>query len=179
MENHILAPIDYVEPHADHWTRIFPLLAVATMVFGAFFALAAIGTLRLTWELMRLDPASTGDRMSWGPLIIPIVDLVFGLGMVIGSAMLLKHRPYEFLIQGLLFVVVVTLLNTSIEIYRSRENLTWQYLTYSLGNVGKVVSFPLLVILILLAHRKANPKSPLAAKPKPPTRSEDPMSLLR
>ena len=42
-----------------------------------------------------------------------------------------------------------------------------------------MIAPPLLVILILLAHRKANPKSPLAAKPKPPTRSEDPMSLLR
>lgn len=181
MQTSLVAPINYLEPPADHWPRIFRILAVASMVFGAFYALAAVSDFRSTWQLMQLSPAPTSNFLYWGPLISPIIDLVVGVVIVTGSAMLLKRQPYEFLIRSLRFIVVVSVLSTCIGIYKSRDYLSWQYFTYSMGNLGKIVSFPLLVILILLAHRKANPKSPLAVKPKPPvlTRSDDPMSLLR
>jgi len=181
MDSSVVAPIAYLEPAVDHWPRIFRILAIISQVFGAFFAMAAIFSFRYEWQSRQLSAATTEDLLRWGPLVVPFIDLLFGLGIIAGGDMLLKRKPYEFLIQGLKFVVFMTLFDTCIGIYRSREYLSWEYLLFSVGNLGKVVSFPLLVILILLAHRKAHPLSPLAAKPNPHMRSsnDDDLPLLR
>jgi hypothetical protein len=49
MESQLVAPIDYVEQPADQWPRIFKIIGIVTLVYGAFFAAGGAMTLRQLW----------------------------------------------------------------------------------------------------------------------------------
>ncbi len=167
METRLVTPIDYVEPSADPWPPIFRILAIMTTVFGAFYALIGVGSIRTVWIIRGISGVNVPvtEFNYWSPFISPFIDVLFGLGVISGGAQLLRGQPYEFMIRGLRLIVLVMLFGAVMGIYRNREFLTLPFLMYDIGYSARAVTFPLLGVLILLAHRKAHPRSPLARKP--------------
>jgi len=82
---------------------------------------------------------------------------------------------YEMLIYGMRCIVLIIAAGMLAAVNNIWPILRWPYLIHQFGTVARNAAFPLLVIFILLAHRKAHPTSPLARKPI----REQPLPLLR
>jgi len=174
MQSSTVAPIAYLPPAVDHWPRIFRILAIACILFGAFYAAAGAAGMRI-WLYRDLRNA-TANANYWMPLLSPLIDLLMGASVIATAVQLLRGGPYENMIRWLRIIVFFVPVGMVMGVLRSRGNFSWPLLVYQAGGAGMRISFPLLVMLILLTHRKLHPNSPQAQKPKPP---EPPLPLLR
>ena len=172
MEPRLLTPIDYVEPPVDPWLRIFRILATISVIFGAFYVTIGAGGLHRFLNLHRLaNPQST--LWYWGPLVIPLIDVFNGAFVIVGGIRVLRGEAYEMMIRGLRIIVFIVAFDAILSLQRGYLSLP--FTIHHVGFAARGVAFPLLVILILLWHRKMHPRSPLARKPQ----VQQPLPLLR
>ena len=175
MQAPLATPIEYLKPSADHWPRIFRILAITSLVFGAIYAAIGAGGLLAIWNFQLLrDPANVPARY-WFAIGLPFINMINGITVVAGALRLLRGGPYEMLIYGMRCILLIIATGVLAAVHNIWPILRWPYLIDQFGTVARNAAFPLLVIFILLAHRKAHPTSPFARKPI----REEPLPLLR
>ena len=174
METRLVTSIDYVEQPLDYWPPIFKRVSMASLVFGALYAAAGAGELRTFWMLRHLSIPTT-QISYWFALLGPIVNIINGAVVISGSLMVLRGGPYESLIRGLRFIAILLLFGMAGGLVGSSLSSSISSMVFVIAFAARGVTFPLLMILILLEHRKAHPTSPRARKPV----VEQPLPLLR
>ena len=145
--------VEYHDPPLDRWSRILRLVAIVTLIYGAANIGLAIFTARTLWPFKRVPSIAARPGEYWLWAISFLITFVIAAALITGATICLKGGKYRLIVWGSWSLLVLWPIGVVITWVANPGRLSMSMFISTVFYGAEIYIFPLLVILVLRAHR--------------------------